>query len=167
MSNATLEESEQGVRVHVPMKFRNRSGRKEIVVPDSIEQSDDASPDYHEALVIAISRAHRWKKLMDEGRYGSIRQMATKFGIAHPYMARIMRLTLLAPDIIEAILDGKEPDGLSLEQLRRPMPVSWEEQKTRLLCNMIKASSQHYAPAGSPEPAGCSLYQELNRQSLR
>lgn len=132
MSNATLEDSEQGVRVHVPMKFRNRSGRKEIVVPDGLENTQDKEPDCCEALVIAISRAHRWKKLLDEGRYSSIRQMATKFGIAHPYMARIMRLTLLAPDVIEAILDGKEPDGLSLEQLRRPMPVLWTEQASML-----------------------------------
>jgi len=132
MNSVTLLESEQGVRVHVPMTFRKRSGRREIIVPDGLDSTQDSALDYHEALVVAISRAHRWKKLLDEGGFTSIRQMATRLGIAHPYVARVMRLTLLAPDIIEAILDGNEPDGLSLERLRRPMPMLWEEQTARI-----------------------------------
>ncbi len=122
-------ESEQGVRVHVPMKFRKRSGRREIIVPDGLDSTQDSAPDYHEALVIAISRAHRWKKMLDDGRYGSIAELAQAVKINRHYLARLLRLTLLAPDITEAILDGREPDGMSLETLRKPMSMVWEEQR--------------------------------------
>lgn len=154
MSNVMLEESEQEVRVHVPMKFRNRSGRKEIVVPDGLEQSDDASPDYHEALVIALSRAHRWKKMLDEGKYGSIAELAQVVKINRHYLARLLRLTLLAPDIIEAILDGREPDGMSLEQLRRPMSMVWEKQVISMMFSrqteeIIVGSTNHIEARGN------------------
>lgn len=129
MSSVTLKQSEQGVRVHVPMTFKKRSGRREIIVPDGLDSTQDSAPDYHEALVVAISRAHRWKKMLDEGRYGSIAELAQAMKINRHYLARLLRLTLLAPDIIEAILDGREPDGMSLEQLRKPMSMVWEQQR--------------------------------------
>ena len=129
MSSVTLKQSEQGFRVHVPMTFRKRSGRREIIVPDGLDGTQDSAPDYHEALVIAISRAHRWKKMLDEGRYGSIAELAQAVKTNRHYLARLLRLTLLAPDIIEAILDGREPDGMSLEQLRKPMSMVWEQQR--------------------------------------
>lgn len=128
-----MKQSDEGVRVHVPMKFRKRSGRREIIVPDGLDSTQDSAPDYHEALVIAISRAHRWKKMLDEGRYGSIAELAQAVKMNRHYLARLLRLTLLAPDIIEAILDGREPDGMSLEQLRRPMSMVWEEQRKMLV----------------------------------
>lgn len=136
MSGLKLEESEQGVRVHVPMTFRKRSGRKEIIVPDGADNAQDSRPDYHEAMVVAISRAHRWKKLLDDGRYGSIAEMARALRTNRYCMARMLRLTLLAPDIVETILEGREPDGLSLERLRQPMPMLWEEQKALFGCNV-------------------------------
>lgn len=123
-----LTQSEGGVCVHVPMTLKRRSGRKEIVVPDGLQHSGDTGPDYHEALVIATSRAHRWKKLLDEGKYGSIIEMAQALKIDRHHMARMMRLTLLAPDIIEAILSGNEPDGFSLNQLTSEIPMLWDEQ---------------------------------------
>ncbi|MCE5322419.1 hypothetical protein LLG46_03770 [bacterium] len=123
-----LTNNEDGVCVHVPMTLKRRSGRKEVIIPDGLEHSMESGPDYHEALVIAISRAHRWKRLLDEGRYASIIEMAQALKINRYYMARLLRLTLLSPDIVEAILEGQEPEGLSLEQLRKPMPMLWNEQ---------------------------------------
>lgn len=123
-----LTKSGDSVCVQVPMSLKRRSGRKEVVVPDGLEHSEDSSSDYHEALVIAISRAHRWKRLLDEGKYGSIIEMAQALKMDRHHMARMLRLTLLAPDIIEAILAGKEPDGFSLRQLVSEIPVLWSEQ---------------------------------------
>jgi len=114
----------------------SHSGRREIIVPDGLDSTQDSAPDYHEALVIAISRAHRWKKMLDEGRYGSIAELAQAVKVNRHYLARLLRLTLLAPDIIEAILDGREPDGMSLETLRKPMSMVWEEQ-----CRMLMESA--------------------------
>ena len=128
MNNVKLKDGEHCIRVQVPMTFKRRSGRKEIIMPDGVGDAGDSSTNYHEALVIAISRAHRWKKLLDEGKYVSVVEMSNALGINRYYLARLLRLTLLAPDIVETILDGCEPDGLSIEQLRRPMPLLWEEQ---------------------------------------
>ena len=129
MSSVTLERSDQGVRVHVPMTFRKRSGRREIIVPDGLDGTKDCAPDYHEALVIAISRAHRWKKTLDERRYGSITELARAVKINRHYMARLLRLTLLAPDIIEAVLDGIEPDDFSLNKMVGEISSLWKEQR--------------------------------------
>lgn len=126
-----LTKSEGGVCVHVPMTLKRRSGRKEIVVPDGLQHSEDTGPDYHEALVIATSRAHRWKKLLDEGRYASIIEMAQALKMDRHHMARMLRLTLLAPGIIEAILSGNEPDGFSLRKLVGEIPALWSEQIDR------------------------------------
>jgi hypothetical protein len=78
-----------------------------------------------------VARAHRWRDLLEEGRYAGIGDLARAVGVDNSYLARIPRLTLLAPDLVEAILDGEESDGLSLERLYR-MPVGWEGQR-RLL----------------------------------
>lgn len=131
MSSIALKQSDQGVRVHVPMTFRKRSGRREIIVPDGLDSTQDSAPDYHEALVIAISRAHRWKRMLDEGRYGSIAEMAQAVKINRHYLARLLRLTLLAPDIIEAILDGREPEDFSLNKMVGEIGSLWQEQKSK------------------------------------
>ena len=126
--NIGLTQSEGGICVHVPMTLKRRSNRKEVIVPDGLQHSENTGPDYHEALVIAISRAHRWNRLLDERRYASIIEMAQALKMDRYHMARMLRLTLLAPDIIEAILAGNEPDGFSLRQLAGEIPVIWSEQ---------------------------------------
>ncbi|MCX6344960.1 MAG: hypothetical protein NT018_07780 [Armatimonadetes bacterium] len=128
-----LIDTPNGSRIHIPMNLKKRSGRKQIIVPDlhgcsNPESKSNAAVNYRDAMVIAIARGFRWKKLLDDGKYQSISHMAGTLGVAAPYMSMIIRLTLLAPDIIKAIVDGREPDGLSIERLRKPMPLLWEEQ---------------------------------------
>lgn len=128
-----LVETIQGSRIHVPLNLKKRSGRKQVVVsgtPNIRDEEGKTEPGaaYRDAMIIAIARGFRWKKLLEDGKYASIRQMAAELGVAAPYMSRIIRLTNLAPEIIEAIVDNKEPDGMSLEMLRRPMPLLWETQ---------------------------------------
>ena len=129
-----LVETIEGPRIHVPLNIKKRSGRKQIVVLDTMEtQAPEAEAEpgvaYHDAMVVAFARAFRWKNMLDDGRYNSIKQMADELGMVAPYMSRLIRLTLLAPDIIEAIVDGREPNGLSIEVLRQPMPLLWSEQR--------------------------------------
>ncbi|MCL5105216.1 MAG: hypothetical protein M1133_14040 [Armatimonadetes bacterium] len=127
-----LIESPEGSRVHIPLNLKRTSGRKRIVTQEDLERQPLANAHctaYRNAMLIAIARGFRWRKLLDEGRYMSIHQMADALGVVAPYMSRLIRLTLLAPDIIEAIVDGREPDGMSIEQLRRPMPLSWGDQQ--------------------------------------
>jgi ABC-type nitrate/sulfonate/bicarbonate transport system substrate-binding protein len=80
-------------------------------------------------LVKALARAWRWQKLLDDGVYGSIAEMADKEGINRSYLSRTLRLSLLAPDIVEAILDGTQPATLQLSDLEGPFPIDWEQQR--------------------------------------
>ncbi len=123
-----LTETDGTIRVLVPMAIKRRSGRKEIVVPEGVTGAAGTNPNYHEALVVAISRAHRFKKLLDEGRYGSVAEMAGALKMDRYKLARLLRLTTLVPGIIEATLDGKDPPALSLNKLVRAIPELWSEQ---------------------------------------
>lgn len=127
-----LIESPEGPRVHIPLNLKRTSGRKRIISQaesDSLARENNHCIAYRNAMLIAIARGFRWRKLLDEGRYMSIRHMADDLGVVAPYMSRLIRLTFLAPDIIEAIVDGCEPDGMSIERLRQPMPLLWGDQK--------------------------------------
>lgn len=79
--------------------------------------------------MIALARACRWKKLLDEGKFGSISDLAREIGLDVSFAARLLRLTLLAPDIVESILMGQEPSGLSLTMLTKRVPSLWDEQR--------------------------------------
>jgi hypothetical protein len=80
-------------------------------------------------LVKALARAWRWQKLLDKGVYISVQEIADAERINKSYVSRILRLALLAPDIVEAILGGWADQSLILERLERPLPASWEEQR--------------------------------------
>ena len=79
-------------------------------------------------MVAAVARAHRWQALLDQGKYESANDLADAAGIDRAYVRRLLNLTLLSPDLVRAILDGSEPDGLSLTQLMAGVPERWEEQ---------------------------------------
>ena len=125
----TLHRDGESIRIHIPLKFKRRGGRKEIIVADGLPNFQPDRTAYQKPLVIAIARAHQWQRLLDTGRIGSISELAKRLKVDHSYISRLLHLTLLAPDIIEAILDGKESSGLSLARLTKPFPVLWEEQR--------------------------------------
>jgi hypothetical protein len=62
-----------------------------------------------------LARAFRWRNMLNEGMYGTLEDLAKAKGVAPSYVSRILRLTLLAPEIVEAILDGRQPAALQLE----------------------------------------------------
>jgi hypothetical protein len=80
-------------------------------------------------LIRALARAHRWKPLIEDGTYRSAAEIAEAECVTRSFVNRLLRLTLLAPDIAEAILDGRQPKGMQLEELTRAMPDGWEEQR--------------------------------------
>jgi hypothetical protein len=84
-------------------------------------------------MVKALARAFRWKRMLDDGRYASISEIAAAEKIDRGYVGSILRLTLLAPDIVEMILDGRQPDGLGLPALLEPFPSEWGQQRA-ILC---------------------------------
>ncbi len=114
--------------VRVPLRIRRRRGRREIIAPAGLEGATPAEATVNRGLAAMVARAHRWRELLESGQYATIRALAADLGVDNSYVARILRLTLLAPDLVEAILEGTEPDGLSLEKLYRA-PMGWEEQR--------------------------------------
>ena len=113
------------------MSLKRRGGRKEIVVSEGLPRRRRSTPRAHSALVLAVVRGHRWQELLESGRYPSIDALAARTGVDSSYVGRHLNLALLAPDIMEAILMGREPDGLSLQTLFR-LPMAWEEQRRAL-----------------------------------
>ena len=84
------------------------------------------------AKVKALARGFRWRKLLDAGDYGSIEELAAKERINASYVGQLVRLTLLAPDIVEAILDGRQPTDVTLAALIKPFPTEWDRQRQSL-----------------------------------
>lgn len=117
--------------VDIPMTWKRRGGRKVIIAPDGGDAWAPAKPRHDETLIRALARAHRWRRMLEEGRYRSINALAAAEKINRAYVCRLLNLTLLAPDIQEAILDGRQPNGIQLEELTRAMPGEWEEQRQR------------------------------------
>jgi hypothetical protein len=117
--------------VRIPMRFQRRSGRKRIVAPDGSELALRSKPQPDNTLVKALARAWRWQKLLDEGVYASVSEIGDAENISKSYVSRILRLALLAPDIVDEILAGSTNQTLVLERLERPLPARWEEQRQR------------------------------------
>jgi hypothetical protein len=115
------------VTLHVPFRLVKRGGRKEMHMPDGATHSRRTD----NTLVKALARAFRWKKMLESGEFATIAELAEREGIAPSYMTRILRLTLLSPEILEGILAGQQRTGLTLAQVLEPLPVEWEEQRMR------------------------------------
>jgi hypothetical protein len=118
--------------VRIPMRFQRRGGRKRIVAPDGSEIAPTTKPQPDGTRVKALARAWRWQRMLDEGIYTSVSEIGDAENISKSYVSRILRLALLAPDIVEAVLAGSMDQGVMLEQLERLLPAVWEEQR-RLL----------------------------------
>jgi hypothetical protein len=116
--------------VRIPMRFQRRGARKRIVAPDGSELVPATKPQPDSALLRALARALRWQRVLENGEYGTLAELSAAERISRSYVCRVLRLTLLAPDIIERILDGRRTAGLA--QLLRPFPVDWQKQRERL-----------------------------------
>jgi hypothetical protein len=114
------------VTPHVPFRMVKRGGRKEMQLPEGATQPRRTD----NTLVKALARAFRWKRRLESGEFGTIAELAEREGIAPSYITRVLRLTLLAPDIVEAILDGRQGPEVTLARLREPFPVEWDEQRS-------------------------------------
>ena len=121
------------VTVRVPITIRKRGGRSLVVSPDgTVGALPPPRARIDSTLIKALARAHRWKRMLDEGRYGSVSELATAEKLDRGYLGRILMLTLLAPDIVEAVLDGRQPAELGVHVLREGFPVEWREQVSNL-----------------------------------
>ena len=121
------------ITVRVPLAIRHRPGRKTVVKP----MTDGVAPvttRADPALVKALARAFRYQRMLDEGCYASITELAGAEKVDRGYVGRLLQLTRLAPDLVEAILDGRAAE-LALPKLLAPFSVNWAEQRSPLELN--------------------------------
>ena len=121
------------VSINVPMTFRRRGGRKLIIAPDGTVGTPAKDVVIGNSMIRALAQAFRWRMLFEKGIYGSLDEIGRKEKLAESYISRTMRLTLLAPDIIEMILEDQHPESLTLRTLAFAFPLDWEEQRALFL----------------------------------
>jgi len=126
-TGATVSADGETITIHIPMTFRKRGGRKTVVTPDGAPWAP--RPRVDNALVKALARAFRWQRMLDEGVCATIEELARREKVNRGYMCRVLRLMLLAPDLVEVILDGRQEPQLTLARLLDSFEVGWEDQR--------------------------------------
>ncbi len=116
----------------IPMRLERRGGRKLIIAPDGTAPAP-AKPDRDETMLRALVKAHRWRRRIENGQARSITDLAAQEGVTDAYVCRLLPLTCLAPDMVEAVLDGRQPKGVILAELLRGIPFDWNEQRRHWL----------------------------------
>lgn len=135
------------VTVVVPLKIRQWGGRKAIIAPDGAPLTPEAAqrgsvPTRGDpALVKALARAHRWRRMLETGEHSTVRELAQAEKVNETYISRALRLTLLAPDMVEAVLDGRQPEEMTLPTLMERVAVEWIAQAAILAGNVSSAAS--------------------------
>jgi hypothetical protein len=131
MARAEISRDGSALTVRVPLTFRKRGGHKLVIAPNGSDSWAPPRPRVDNAIVKAIGRAFRWRKLLETGTHATIAEIAAAEKINASYVGRVLRLTLLSPEIVEAILEGRQPADLQLEDLLRPFPGRVEGAASR------------------------------------
>ena len=122
----------QTVTVTVPFAIRKRGGRALVITPDGVTSAPAPRTRVDSALLKALARGFRWRKLLETGHFATIQEIAEAENINPSYVSRLLRMTLLAPEIVEAILVGRQPPGLTMARAMQPFELSWELQTREL-----------------------------------
>ncbi|MBY6003653.1 hypothetical protein KUV62_07030 [Salipiger bermudensis] len=112
------------VTVRIPFRLVKRGGRKEMQLPEGAPQRRRTDS----TLVKALARAFRWKRMLETGAFATVAELAAHEGIAPSYMTRLLRMTLLAPEVVQTILDGRQGAEMTLARILEPFPIEWEYQ---------------------------------------
>ena len=130
-SKTLISEDRRTAMVSISVSFIQRGGRKQILSPAGAAPWSPAQR-VNSALVKAVVRAYRWRQMLESGEYASSAELAKAEKVNDSYLSRILRLTLIARDITEAILAGRQPSTLQLDELLKPLPAAWERQRSEL-----------------------------------
>ena len=121
--------TDQTVTVTVPFAIRKRGGRTLVITPDGVTSAPAPRTRVDSALLKALARGFRWRKLLETGHFATIQEIAEAENINSSYISRVLRMTLLAPEIVEAILAGSHPAGLTRAKVMQPFPMEWSRQR--------------------------------------
>ena len=120
----------QMLTVHIPLTVRRRGGRKVVIAPDGTEAPVvGVATRIDSTLVKALARAFRWRRMLESGVVSTVGEIAVREKINKSYVSRVLRLTLLAPGIVEAILDGRHAPEMTLRVLMEPFAAEWDRQR--------------------------------------
>lgn len=114
--------------VTIPVKFFRRNGRQMVKSQAGGDGSRETRTGINTELATAIAKAYRWQDQLESGEYATLEDLATANGVDRTYIGRLLKLTSLSPDLVDEILEGNEPSGVSLRQLRKGIPTIWNEQ---------------------------------------
>ena len=120
--------TDQTVTVSVPFVIRKRGGRKLVITPEGMTAAPTPRARIDSALLKALARGFRWRKLLETGNFSTIEEIAEVENINPSYVSRVLRLTLLAPEIVEATLAGRQPEELTMARAMQPFPAEWARQ---------------------------------------
>ncbi|MEH2480634.1 hypothetical protein V1282_003991 [Nitrobacteraceae bacterium AZCC 2146] len=129
----TLSRDGRTISVHIPITMRHRGVRKQVVTPADATPWIPRAARIDGTLVKAVVRAHRWRDMLESGRYATVRDLANAESINESYLSRVLRLTLLAPSIVQVILDGHQSDDLQLDSLLGQVLPTWQQQYAQIL----------------------------------
>jgi hypothetical protein len=144
--------------IRIPMRLQRRGGRKLIMTPEGAAMPTP-KPSRDETLIKALVRAHRWRRRIESGQAKSITDLAEQEGVTDAYVCRLLPLTCLAPDIVEAILDGRQPKGFRLAEVLGNGPPAWEEQRSVWGFSLGAPHCFTHDPAGSYIGSKSLMYQ--------
>lgn len=112
----------------IPLQIKQRHTRKLLVPPPGSETAV-VTRSFDLPMIRTIGRAFYWQRLLDEGEFEDAADIAKRFKLDRGWVAEILRMARLAPDILAAIADGRQPRHLNLQAIRRGIPVDWGEQR--------------------------------------
>ena len=114
--------------VMVPFTIRKRGGRKLVVTPDGVAAAPAPRARVDSALLKALARGFRWRKLLESGDFSTIEEISDAENINPSYVSRVLRMTLLAPEIVEATMAGRQPPWLTMARAMQPFSMEWRRQ---------------------------------------
>ena len=129
MPNHEIDRDGTSLTVTIPISIRKRGGRKVVVSPAGTEPWAPSRPRIDNTLLRAVVQAFHWKQQLETGRFATISELSETKKLDRSFVSHTLRLTLLAPELVEAILDGRQPRTMELQPLMRGLAVEWELQR--------------------------------------
>lgn len=123
--------NDQTINIFVPFIIKKRGGSAMIIIPKNIKK-EQLPTSFDEKMIKAFAKAYKWKNMLEEGKIGSLSQIALQENISGPYVSRVFNLNLISPKIVETIINGKQPRTLKLQDLLYgDIPLLWQEQEEK------------------------------------
>ncbi len=127
-TNIVVKRENGAVVVRIPVNYYRRKGRQMVLASGDASGDQQPAPAPSHTLIANLAKAYRWQEQLESGEYSTLDELGKSLGVDRTYVSRILQLTSLSPPLVERILSGDEPPGLSIESLRNAIPEIWDRQ---------------------------------------